>query len=199
MTGKGRKLSHFEIFVIIVAAILICYVIYNAVFDKMIEERLQTEEGRQQTIQTELALVNAKITELEGWQAELARVQDADAYIIMPSYNAENMETSFLNSIFPAEQGAYSQSTSAPTRTGDQVRRTITVKFESDDYDRVKTIITAIANCSIRCLIDEISLTQGKKLDKEWNVERNAYNVTLKFTFYETMADGREDSLLKGQ
>lgn len=199
MNSASRKLSTKEWIIIGLLLAILGWLAYDHFFDTMIEDRLAKETKTQGELETEIAAAEAIIIEMRGHQAELERLEDANAKIIMPSYNAQNQEINFLSELLGGSD-QFERSLADPTREGHQVRRAITIKFTTDEYDKVRNVINGLQYSNIRCLIEEIRFNVYKVKQDTDDIQKQelteVYDVSIKATFYETMFDGQADAFL---
>ena len=193
---KGKGFSTKEIILVAVLLLILGYFGYSYFFDGPIDDKIQAEANEQAELQMQIDLVNQKLVEIEAQQAEIDLLGENSLKIRMPSYNAENMEINFLDSLTRSTFSISTQ-TGDVTRAGDQIRRPITITFETDSYDNVVYYITSLNNSEIRCLIDEVKFSENAlKNGFDSDEVTTVYDVSIKATFYETMWDGTADPML---
>ncbi len=193
---KGKNFSTKEILMGIILLLLLGYLGYSQFFDGPIEDKLKAEADEQADIQMKIDLVNQKLVEIEAQKAELDLLGESGVKIRMPSYNAENMELNFLYGLVDKNDDIQVVGGTL-SRSGDQVRRPVTITYHTDAYEKVINFITNLNNSEIRCLIDEVKFTEGVDTSGfDSTQEQVVYDVSIKATFYETMWDGVADQFL---
>ena len=199
MKNVGQNLSKRDRIVIILLAIVILYFAYLYLVKKPMDERIANEKTEQDSIQTQLTEKSVVIAELEQKKAEMEK-SGPDA-VRMPSYNAEKEENNYVSTISRAFSSSlphhqWEKSETDLKRTGDQIRRTFTCKFSTDDYDKVMWALQKFASSPTRCLLEDVKFTSGRSRSGWDGPEAEVYTVTLNATFYETMHGGEEDQAL---
>lgn len=194
MNSSGKKLSTKELILLGLLLLLVLYLAYNTLFDAPTQKQIEDERNAQAELNTQLTQLNSQIQEMQARADEIARIKDANLDIRMPSYNAQSDEVDFLNNAIPYDD--FETNYGELSRSGDQVRRPLTVSFSTPTYEEMEQCVERICNSSIRCLIDEITCRLGKTRDGWDGPEIIAYSVSIKCTFYETMFDGHDDGRL---
>ena len=197
MKNVGQNLSKRDRILIILLAIVILYFAYLYLVKEPLDDRIANEKEEQGTIQKDLAEKAVVIAELEQKKAEMEK-SGPDA-VRMPSYNAQKEENNYIATISRTFNGNHQSWELAETdlkRTGDQIRRTFTCKFSTDDYDKVMWAMQKFANSPSRCLLEDVKFTTGRSRSGWDGPEVEVYTLTLNATFYETMHGGEEDQAL---
>ncbi|MDO4501212.1 MAG: hypothetical protein Q4B60_08105 [Erysipelotrichaceae bacterium] len=161
---------------------LIIGICYSQFIDKPIKRSIANSEAQIDSLNTELMITNMKIQSLQMMKDELETILNDPNITVMPSYNAVKSELSFLNDILSMSK-TYNITLADVTRDSDQIRRDVAISFTADSYEQAKTIIEALSASKDRCLISNVSISNG-----------NGVSVNLQLTFYETMVGGVADT-----
>ena len=103
------------------------------------------------------------------------------------SYNNIKNEIRELNDILGGTSG-YNISFEQAVRSGDSVRRNISITYETSGYKKARAVMKELKNCKYRCMIKDVSFTsqaQGTSGLKSGGT----VSINLTVTFYETMVD----------
>ncbi|MBE7008279.1 MAG: hypothetical protein E7422_03920 [Ruminococcaceae bacterium] len=166
---------------ILLIAVAYYYLVHLAVADDLAAARAERDN-----LQTELSVVQARVSQLDRMQAEMGSMDAGLAASRMESYNNSKAEIALLNDILTAAQ-QYSISFSGVSRDGDQIRRSFQLSFTTDSFDSAEKILSRLTSSACRCLIGDVSCSFPSQ-------EGQAVSLSLVATFYETMAGGTPDA-----
>ncbi len=188
-----------KVLIVILAAILIVLAYYWLV-DSPVRNGIAEAEAKQQSAETELTAVSAKIGQLQRMQAELDALGSEGRGAYMASYNNSAAEYAALNDIL-ADTDEYAITFGELTREGDLVRRAFSIQFTTTGYEEAKRIITDLENSEYRCRIGDLNCAAEQAYDTESDLRnwsgRIMVNATA--TFYETMVGGEPDEGLPAE
>ena len=192
-----------KILLLVLALILICLAYYQFVYVP-VTTGIEEAHAERDALQIELIEVQAKAQNTLKMQRELESLSLEDISL-MPSYNNSEAAVASLNEVLSATWD-YVVYPGVVTRNSDQIRRHFSIMFRTSDLDHAKNILEYIAINHDRCLIGDITYTegvepaitqiQGTGENAREVVVRAAYNyveVHTDVTFYETMVGGTPD------
>lgn len=169
-----------------VLAIILVGLLYYRFIDIPVRDSLARAEAQKSDLQAELTMVNAQVMSLQRKQDELNGLVEAEDVSYMPSYNNERNVAKLLNDVLTPY--GYSIAFSNVSRSGDQVRRNISLQFHASSYSDVEEVLTKLTHGQYRCLINNVS---GAVDSRSAN---GGYSISTVLTFYETMVGGTPDA-----
>lgn len=137
-----------------------------------------------ESLQTELDILQRRIFHLQEVQNSLDALQEDENLSWMNSYNNSKAELAFLNDIL-ADTLQYQISFANVTRSGNQIRRSFTLQYQTKNYQAAQDIMTMLLQCENRCLVSDARCTIAA--DGKVTMNQSA-------TFYETMVGGVADA-----
>lgn len=186
MKVLSRDFTRTEKILIAVLALILLALVYYQFVDKSVRQSITNAESEAQMLQTQLDAVQVKLATAQKIKNNMDQLEAEGNLSWMGSYNNSKEEVAFLNGILGATM-KYSISFAEVTRSGDQIRRSFTLEYQTPDYLSAQDIIVKLRESRNRCLVDDVKCT----------VDKDGY-VTVKqtATFYETMVDGIPDAAL---
>lgn len=166
---------------ILLIAVAYYYLVHLAVADDLAAARAERDN-----LQTELSVVQARVSQLDRMQSELGGMEFGPTTSRMESYNNSKAEIALLNDILTAAN-QYSISFSGVSRDGDQIRRSFQLSFTTSSFDMAERILSRLTHSSCRCLVGDVNCSFSDKAGGE-------VSLSLVATFYETMAGGTPDA-----
>lgn len=205
-----RGFSGKEKFLLLIFFLIIIAAAYFYLVDQPVRNRIAAAQIKQEELQTELTIASAKAGKLKAMQEELEAAQTSGkmSSTYMPSYNNVKFEITFLNDILQATKD-YNVSFANVSRSGDQVRRNVSLSFTTATYEDARAIIAAICESENRVLITTTRMESKAKdllllpevmytVDDNGTVTThnttNDITTTMTLVFYETMVEGEADT-----
>ena len=192
----SRDFTIKEKVLILVLALILLALAYYWLVDQPVRRALEECETERVTLESDLAVAQARVAQLRSMRAELDELGALQETSRMESYNASKMELAALNQILSVAQ-SYSISFSGVSRSGDQIRRNFSLSFTTPDYSDAKGILTALSDCPMRCLVGNLSFSDSSRGESyRGGTVAGSYTVTanVSATFFETMYDGVPDA-----
>lgn len=187
MKFLSGELPYAEKLLILFLSLLLAGLCYYQFLYRPVTREIKRCEAQRSAMSTELAQVQQRLSQLKKMQDELDRLGRIGYTSRMPSYNSIEEETTFLNDILTEAQ-QYTISFSNPTRKDNQVRRNVTLRFTTGDYESARNILTNLMSGNFRCLLGDLRYASA---------ENGTVSVNVSATFFETMVGGSIDSNLK--
>lgn len=147
---------------------------------------IEKAEAENAALEIELIAVQGKVAQLQRMQDELDNLATDGSVKPMPSYNNSPAVNSRLNDVLG--NLGYVITFSNVTRSGNQIRRSISLQFTAPDYATVERVLAELGDSPDRCLLENVSCTA-----RGGNINDSVINVSATLTFYETMVDGTPD------
>ena len=181
-----REFSTKEKVLLVVLVVVLLALAYYWFVHVTVTEALDRAQSQKETLETELTSVQARVTVLRRMQSEIDKIQTDGTFMKMPSYNNSKEVTKLLNNVL-GDLG-YRISFANVSQSGELVRRNITLEFSAPDYDTVERVLTGLAGSEYRCLLGNVSCSEGYSRTDGYYL-----NVSAAITFYETTVDGTAD------
>lgn len=184
MRVMSRNFTRAEKILLVLLAVLLIALIYYRFVYLTVNNSIASSQAEKKSIETDLAVAQQKVAQLEGMKSELDEVMGTEKASRMESYNNSKAETSFLSSILQSAKN-YSISFSDVTRNGNQIRRSFTLQYMTNNYREAEAIMARLCQGEYRCLISDVDCSLDTK---------GVTTIGLTATFYETMVGGTPDS-----
>ncbi len=172
-----------KILLLLLAVILVGLVYYRFVY-VLVNDSVNSSNSEAQALQTEISAAEGRLTHLQSLQSEMDTMEEEGTMSYMPSYNNSKDEIAFLNDVLASTE-KYSISFADVTRSGDQIRRSFTLQFETTSYKTAQKILESLCESRDRCLVGDIRCNIN---------ETGRTTVNAAATFYETMVGGTPDA-----
>ncbi|MBQ3796557.1 MAG: hypothetical protein II842_09790 [Butyrivibrio sp.] len=177
-----------KIFLASLLVIIIVAAYYLFVY-RTVEDQITALRSQRSALENQLAISTAQVERLKVMSEQMGN-DTLRSY--MPSYNSSKKELDFLNETLAGTED-YLINFTYLTRNGDQINRGFGLQFNAKDYAQAESIIKAIEDSEIRCLIGDYMI---KPIEKEKHLLSGKVQVSLNGSFYETMYDGVADKEL---
>ena len=184
MKIMSRDFTLPEKILLLVLALILLGLVYYWFVDQTVRSSITASNIEAESIQTQMDAVEKRILYLQSLQNTMDELEDAGNLSWMGSYNNSKAEVAFLNDIL-ADTQQYSIAFAAVTRSGDQIRRNFTLKFQTRNYKAAQDIIVRLCSGTDRCLVGDIKCSIAK--DRKVTTSASA-------TFFETMVGGTPDA-----
>ena len=188
MKVLSRDFTTKEKVLLIILFVALLALAYYFLVDMNVRDALERAESQKVALETELTVVQARVTQLRKMQAEIEKVKTDGTFKQMPSYNNSKEVTKLLNNVL-GELG-YRISFSNVSQEGNLVRRSLTLAFTANDYETVQQVLAGLAGSEYRCLIGNVSCANRHV----YKTDEYVIDVSAAITFYETTVDGTADS-----
>ncbi len=180
-----------KIFLAILFVIIIVAAYYLFVY-RTVDDQITALQTQSQALESQLAISTAQVERLQAMSEQMGN-DTLRSY--MPSYNSSKKELDFLNATLSGTDD-YLINFTYLTRDGDQINRGFGLQFNAKNYAQAESIIKALEESEIRCLIGDYMI---KPVDKEKHLLSGKVQVSLNGSFYETMYDGVADKELPAE
>jgi len=181
MKVLSRDFTVKERILILLLVLILLGLAYYQFIDQPVRSAIEQAHSEQAALETELTTAKAKLAQLERMQNEIDTVTALATFRPMPSYSNREAVNKLLNDVLGTMN--YSIAFSNTTRSGDLVRRSVSLTFTAPDYRTMEQVFKALADAEFRCIVDNISCSSSGG-DR---YHPRVYNVSMTATFYETM------------
>ena len=146
---------------LILIGILIIAAAYYFVVQGPIARETEELEAEKSTLQTTIAYQTSRLAQQQAMQAEVDEVIDRSSGNpdVLPDYNNLNNIILELNTLL-ANSSSFNVSFGTDTNTDGIVRRAISVKYETTDYDEAVSILDEIESSPNRYKVGNVSITR---------------------------------------
>ena len=185
MKFLSRDFTEREKAVLLALILLLMGLAYYNLVDQVVRRQMAEAIAEREQLQTDLTQLQTQLAEMRRMQQELEDLNGKGGPSYLASYNNIKAEMTLLNEILePATQ--YSISFAGVARSGDLIRRNISLQFTVPNFYSARSILEQLEYSEYRCLLGDIS----------YGSNSNQVSVSLSCTFYETMVGGVPDQNL---
>lgn len=184
MKVLSRDFTTKEKILIAVLTLILLGLVYYRFVDQNVRAAVANSESEAEMIQTQLDTVQMRVVRLKGLQDKMDELEAAGNLSYMGSYNNSKAEVAFLNDIL-ANTRQYSVEFANVTRTGNQIRRSFTLQYQTVNYAEAQEIMKRLCGGENRCLVGDVECRIA---------DDGAVTMRQSATFYETMVDGTPDA-----
>ena len=184
MKIMSRDFTLAEKVLILVLVVILLGLVYYRFVDQTVRDSIRSSESESQALQVELNAVEQRITYLRSIQEAMDELEKAGKLSWMGSYNNSKAEVAFLNDIL-VNTLQYSIAFADVTRNGDQIRRSFTLQYQTNNYEEAQEIMRKLCSGEDRCLVGDVRCSIA---------ENGKVTISAAATFYETMVDGTPDA-----
>jgi hypothetical protein len=177
---------------LVILILVIIGAVYFLFVHQPVSDGIDIANKRAVTLEEDLAIINAKAQKISGMKDEMAEIEKSGKTpSAMPSYNSSKQEIDFLHGILSSQTLDYMVNFTEITREGNQIRRKFSLNFTGKDYNEAESILEALENSEVRCLIGDLRI---QPVESDADLFSGEVDVSCIATFYETMYGGKADS-----
>ena len=176
--------------------LLLLGAVYYFLVDRPVRIGIREADEKRAALETQLDVLAQQTENVSGVVDEVDSLRAGGALSYMPSYNSEAEEVDLIHKLVDDNDAVYDfvLEFKEITRSENQIRRTFTLSFTTENLEAAKSVLRSLTHASYRgmahvryrCLVSGVTL--------EWtDDDYNAVSVSLDATFYETMAGGEPD------
>ena len=180
----SRDFSTTEKVLIVILALILLALVYYQFVDKTVRSTIQNAQSEAQMLETEIDAAQMRAARLRSLKNSMDEMEAQGKLSWMASYNNSKPEVRFLNDLL-ADTLSYSIDFADVTRTGNQIRRSFKLRYQTGGFRKAREIVEDLLKSENRCLISDVKCTI--ETSGATTVEANA-------TFYETMVGGVADA-----
>lgn len=180
----SREFTRTEKILIVFLIVILLGLAYYQFVDRVVRDTITNAEAESRQLEKEIETVQKEAERLRSLQNALDELELNGQLSWMSSYNGSKAEVAFLNDIL-ADTLSYSISFSNVERSGDQIRRSFKLKFQTGGYHEAREILEKLLDGTDRCLISDVKCSISMN---------GVTTVDAQATFYETMVGGAPDA-----
>lgn len=174
--------------------LLLLGAVYFFLVDRPVRSGIREADEKRAALETQLNVLLQQTENVSGVAEEVESLRAGGALSYMPSYNSEAEEVDLIHSLVDDAAYDFTLEFKELTRSENQIRRTFTLSFTTENLEAAKSVLRSLTHASYRgmahvryrCLISGVTL--------EWpDADSRAVRVNLDAIFYETMAGGEPD------
>ena len=184
MKIMSRDFTTKEKLLILVLVLILLGLVYYHFVDQNVRASVANSESEAQMIQTQLDAMQQRVMYLQNLQNKMDALKAEGQLSYMGSYNNSKAEVAFLNDILSDTQ-QYTVDFANVTRSGNQIRRSFTLRYQTADYAAAQAIMKKLCAGENRCLVGDVRCSIA---------DNGAVIMQQSATFYETMVDGTPDA-----
>jgi len=176
-----REFSKREKILLLILVVLILSLLYYILVYKTIAENISAVKLETQDIQSELAIENARLSNMSSMQAELDSFLSGGELIVaeIPDYDNIQLLMKEFNQIL-SQAISYNLTLSNIDFTQGIARRPVNMTFSANSYIMAKEILANLVNCKYRNLLGALNISAPSG-----NLGQGVITVKLDITFYE--------------
>ena len=212
MKALSRDFTTKEKIMLVILCLILLALAYYRFLHVPCNDAIAEAHSQRDMYQTEMVGALAQENQLKQMQKELDSLGELTEASRMESYNNSKAEIDLLNSIL---QNTYNYNVrfSSVTKSGNQIRRNVSLSFAVPDFASARQILSRLADSEYRCLIGNIQYSTsevrvssqereelarpGRWIDGTYYYSEVRVNATA--TFYETMYGGTPDAGLPAE
>ena len=184
MKIMSRDFTTKEKLLILVLILILLGLVYYHFVDQNVRASVANSESEAQMIQTQLDTAQQRVMYLQNLQNKMDALKAEGHLSYMGSYNNSKAEVAFLNDIL-ADTQQYTVDFANVTRSGNQIRRSFTLRYQTADYAAAQAVMKKLCAGENRCLVGDVRCSIA---------DNGAVVMQQSATFYETMVDGTPDA-----
>ncbi len=188
MKIMSRDFTRAEKFLILVLVLVLLGLAYYYFVDRQVRDAIASAESEAEMLQSQIDTTEERLVYLRSIQQKMDKLEEEGNLVWMPSYNNSKAEVAFLNDLLE-ETLNYSVSFSNVSRVGDQIRRSFTLQYTTEDFEEAIDLMYELCNGENRCIVSDVRCSIST--DETTTINQSA-------TFFETMVGGTPDSALPG-
>ena len=137
-------------------------------------------------VEEDLELQMMKATRKKKMVDELENAPEKQQGELLPYNNIKNEITDLYEALSPA--ATYNLSFSEAVASGNIVRRDISISFQTENYQKVRSILEQMHSSPYRCILKDLSISANKSRGEAGGMSAaELINVNVNITFYETL------------
>ena len=137
-------------------------------------------------VEEDLELQMMKAARKKKMVDELENAPEKQQGELLPYNNIKNEITDLYEALSPA--ATYNLSFSEAVASGNIVRRDISISFQADTYQKVRSILKQMHSSPYRCILKDLSISVNKSRGEAGGMSAaELINVNVNITFYETL------------
>ena len=182
----NRKFTAREAWLLLLLSVMLLALFYYLALYRPVNLEVERCAAQQVPVEEDLELQMMKATRKKKMVDELENAPEKQQGELLPYNNIKNEITDLYEALSPA--ATYNLSFSEAVASGNIVRRDISISFQADTYQKVRSILEQMHSSPYRCILKDLSISVNKSRGEAGG--RSAaelINVNVNITFYETL------------
>ena len=180
----SRDFTRTEKLLIALLALILLGLMYYQFVHVPVSTTITNDETEKQMLQTQIEAAQQRAAALRSLQNKLDQMAAEGKLSYMGSYNNAKTEVAFLNDLL-ADTLTYSIEFANVTRSGDQIRRSFKLRYQTVGFRTAREILERLNDAENRCVVGDVKCSIAG--DGTATLEASA-------TFFETMVGGTPDA-----
>ena len=192
MSRLNRAFSHKEIALILFLTLVLLVMVYYRFVYVPIQREIESYDTT--NLESQIIVEQGRAAKIRKMKEEIA-AGHKNYNGEVKTYDNQEGEINTLYLIFEDAE-TYHITARQPVATGNAVRRNMDLSFTAASYETAEKIIYNISNSEYRCLIGNLVIRPGERME---DINSGKVNVTTTVTFFETLTgtDNRDGLLIQ--
>lgn len=182
----NRKFTAREAWLLLLLSVMLLALFYYLALYRPVNLEVERCAGLQVPVEEDLELQMMKATRKKKMVDELENAPEKQQGELLPYNNIKNEITDLYEALSPA--ATYNLSFSEAVASGNIVRRDISISFQAENYQKVRSILEQMHSSPYRCILKDLSISVNKSRGEAGGMSAaELINVNVNITFYETL------------
>lgn len=182
----NRKFTAREAWLLLLLSVMLLALFYYLALYHPVNLEVERCAALQVPVEEDLELQMMKATRKKKMVDELENAPEKQQGELLPYNNIKNEITDLYEALSPA--ATYNLSFSEAVASGNIVRRDISISFQTENYQKVRSILEQMHSSPYRCILKDLSISVNKSRGEAGGMSAaELINVNVNITFYETL------------
>lgn len=182
----NRKFTAREAWLLLLLSVMLLALFYYLALYRPVNLEVERCADLQVPVEEDLELQMMKATRKKKMVDELENAPEKQQGELLPYNNIKNEITDLYEALSPA--ATYNLSFSEAVASGNIVRRDISISFQAENYQKVRSILEQMHSSPYRCILKDLSISVNKSRGEAGGMSAaELINVNVNITFYETL------------
>ena len=182
----NRKFTAREAWLLLLLSVMLLALFYYLALYRPVNLEVERCAALQVPVEEDLELQMMKATRKKKMVDELENAPEKQQGELLPYNNIKNEITDLYEALSPA--ATYHLSFSEAVASGNIVRRDISISFQTENYQKVRSILEQMHSSPSRCILKDLSISVNKSRGEAGGMSAaELINVNVNITFYETL------------
>lgn len=182
----NRKFTAREAWLLLLLSVMLLALFYYLALYRPVNLEVERCAALQVPVEEDLELQMMKATRKKKMVDELENAPEKQQGELLPYNNIKNEITDLYKALSLA--ATYNLSFSEAVASGNIVRRDISISFQADTYQKVRSILEQMHSSPYRCILKDLSISVNKSRGEAGGMSAaELINVNVNITFYETL------------
>lgn len=182
----NRKFTAREAWLLLLLSVMLLALFYYLALYRPVNLEVERCAALQVPVEEDLELQMMKAARKKKMVDELENAPEKQQGELLPYNNIKNEITDLYEALSPA--ATYNLSFSEAVASGNIVRRDISISFQADTYQKVRSILEQMHSSPYRCILKDLSISVNKSRGEAGGMSAaGLINVNVNITFYETL------------